>query len=173
MRQTLHDMDWNTRRITGILENALVEDRATRDATSYACIDPNQRATATIIAKQDCILAGIGCIARILDVYAALDGAVDCPLRSHQASRNLRWRAPAQRTIRRGHPPQCARDSFLRASHPEFSAAHERHCHPDSQIRGSRVRHQGAHSRYAQDCARPASHRQIRGALRRRTESPS
>jgi nicotinate-nucleotide pyrophosphorylase (carboxylating) len=69
-------MDWNSRRITAILENALVEDRATRDATSYACIDPNQRATGTIIAKQDSILAGIGCVSRILDVYAALDGAV-------------------------------------------------------------------------------------------------
>jgi nicotinate-nucleotide pyrophosphorylase (carboxylating) len=69
-------MDWNSRRITAIIENALVEDRATRDATSYACIDPNQRATATILAKQDCILAGIGVIARILDIYAALDGAV-------------------------------------------------------------------------------------------------
>lgn len=69
-------MDWNSRRITAIIENALLEDRATRDATSYACIDPNQRASATILAKQDCILAGIGCIARILDVYAALDGAV-------------------------------------------------------------------------------------------------
>jgi nicotinate-nucleotide pyrophosphorylase (carboxylating) len=76
MRPSLHDMDWNSRRITAILENALVEDRATRDATSYACIDPNQRAAATIISKQDCILAGIGCVARILDVYAALDGAV-------------------------------------------------------------------------------------------------
>src|ERR1700690_4258672 len=69
-------MDWNSRRITAILENALLEDRATRDATSYACIDPNQLAFATIMAKQDCILAGIGCVARILDVYAALDGAV-------------------------------------------------------------------------------------------------
>jgi nicotinate-nucleotide pyrophosphorylase (carboxylating) len=69
-------MDWNSRRLTAILENALLEDRATRDATSYACIDPNQRAAATIISKQDCILAGIGCVARILDVYAALDGAV-------------------------------------------------------------------------------------------------
>src|SRR2546428_3343589 len=69
-------MDWNSRRITAILENALLEDRATSDATSYACIDPNQRAVATIPAKQDCILAGIGCVARILDVYAALDGAV-------------------------------------------------------------------------------------------------
>jgi nicotinate-nucleotide pyrophosphorylase (carboxylating) len=59
-----------------VIENALLEDRATRDATSYACIDPNQRAAATILAKQDCILAGIGCVSRILDVYAALDGAV-------------------------------------------------------------------------------------------------
>ena len=69
-------MDWHSRRITTILENALQEDRATRDATSYACIDPNQRAAATVLAKQDCILSGIGCIARILDVYADLDGAV-------------------------------------------------------------------------------------------------
>src|ERR1700757_1213799 len=69
-------MDWNSRRLTAILENALLEDRATRDATSYACIDANQRAAATIISKQDCILAGIGSVARILDVYAALDGAV-------------------------------------------------------------------------------------------------
>jgi len=69
-------MDWNSRRITAILENALLEDRATRDATSYACVDANQRASATIIAKQESILAGIGCVARILDVYAALDGAV-------------------------------------------------------------------------------------------------
>ncbi|HZP63181.1 MAG TPA: carboxylating nicotinate-nucleotide diphosphorylase [Terriglobales bacterium] len=69
-------MDWNSRRITSIIENALQEDRATRDATSYACIDPSQRASATIISKQDCILCGIGAIARILDVYADLDGAV-------------------------------------------------------------------------------------------------
>jgi nicotinate-nucleotide pyrophosphorylase (carboxylating) len=69
-------MDFNSRRITAILENALLEDRATRDATSYACIDPGQRAAGTILAKQDCILAGLGCVPRILDVYAALDGAV-------------------------------------------------------------------------------------------------
>src|SRR6185436_16402005 len=69
-------MDCNGRRITGIVENALLEDRATSDATSYACIDPGQRASGTIIAKQECILAGVGCVSRILDVYAILDGAV-------------------------------------------------------------------------------------------------
>ena len=69
-------MDWNSRRITAIVENALLEDRATRDATSYACVDPNQKAAATVIARQDCILAGLGVIPAILDVFAALDGAV-------------------------------------------------------------------------------------------------
>jgi len=69
-------MDWNSRRITAIIENALTEDRATHDSTSYACIEANQRASATILAKEDCVLAGIGCVSRILDVYAMLDGAV-------------------------------------------------------------------------------------------------
>ena len=69
-------MDWTTRRITSLLENALLEDRATRDATTYACIDVNQRASATILAKQECVLSGLGCVHRILEVFAALDGTV-------------------------------------------------------------------------------------------------
>jgi nicotinate-nucleotide pyrophosphorylase (carboxylating) len=69
-------MDWNSRRVSAVIENALIEDRATRDATSAACIDPGQRAAATILAKQDCILAGLGSVACILDVYAKLDGTV-------------------------------------------------------------------------------------------------
>ena len=69
-------MDWTSRRVTAILEAALQEDRATSDATTYACIDVNQRASATILAKQDCVLAGLGCIARVLDVFASLDGTV-------------------------------------------------------------------------------------------------
>lgn len=69
-------MDWTSRRVTAILQNALQEDRATSDATTYACIDVNQRASATILAKQDCILAGLGCVSRILEVFAKLDGTV-------------------------------------------------------------------------------------------------
>src|SRR5512146_2052187 len=69
-------MDWNSRRITAILQNALLEDRATRDATTYACIEPQQQAVATIRAKEECVLAGLGAVARILDVFAHLDGAV-------------------------------------------------------------------------------------------------
>jgi nicotinate-nucleotide pyrophosphorylase (carboxylating) len=69
-------MDWNNRRVTAILQNALVEDHATRDATTYACIDPHQIAVGIVLAKQDCVLAGLGAIERTLEVFADLDGAV-------------------------------------------------------------------------------------------------
>ncbi len=69
-------MDWHSRKITAILENALLEDKATRDATTFATIDAQQRATGTVLAKQDCVLAGIGCIARIVQIYEQLDPTV-------------------------------------------------------------------------------------------------
>ncbi len=145
------------RRITAILENALLEDRATRDATSYACIDPNQRASATIIAKQDCILAGIGCVSRILDVYAALDGAVTShyEVTSHpEIFDGVRLHNGA---VDRGDPAQRAGDSFLRARDSEFSAAHERDRDPDPQVCGCGVGHQAREfsirARPRPDCA--------------------
>jgi len=69
-------LDWQSRRITEILERALLEDRATRDATTQACIDARMRATATIHAKQDCILSGIGAVNRILEIFSNLDKSV-------------------------------------------------------------------------------------------------
>ena len=70
-------MDWKSRRVTAILETALQEDRATSDATTYACIDVNQRASATILAKQDCVLAGIGLHRSACSTcFATLDGTV-------------------------------------------------------------------------------------------------
>lgn len=76
-------MDWNSRRITAILENALTEDNATRDATTAACIDAGQRAEGTIRAKQDCILAGVGAITRIFDVFAQLESAIGMESRAN------------------------------------------------------------------------------------------
>ena len=67
-------MNWNSRRITAILANALLEDQATRDATTLAIIDPHQKAMATIVAKQDCVLAGIASVQRIFEVFAELEG---------------------------------------------------------------------------------------------------
>jgi nicotinate-nucleotide pyrophosphorylase (carboxylating) len=58
------------------LENALLEDKATSDATTRACIDPQQRATATILARQDCVLSGLGAVSAILAIYERLDANV-------------------------------------------------------------------------------------------------
>jgi len=66
-------MDWKSRRIEAILEQALVEDKATSDVTTAVTIDPALRASATIIAKQDCVISGLGCIPRFLDIFARLD----------------------------------------------------------------------------------------------------
>ena len=51
----------------------MLEDKATSDATSRACIDLQQRATATILSKQECILSGVGAVSRILEIYEQLD----------------------------------------------------------------------------------------------------
>jgi nicotinate-nucleotide pyrophosphorylase (carboxylating) len=66
-------MDWKSRRIEVSLEQALVEDRATEDATTAITIDPALRATATIMAKQDCVISGLGCVPRFLEIFARLD----------------------------------------------------------------------------------------------------
>src|SRR6516164_6835475 len=76
-------MDWNSRRITAILENALTEDNATRDATTAVCIHPGQKAEGTIRARQECILAGVGAIARIFEVFAQLEGGVGMESRAN------------------------------------------------------------------------------------------
>jgi nicotinate-nucleotide pyrophosphorylase (carboxylating) len=65
-------MDWKSRRITALLEAALIEDKAANDVTTTLTIDPNMRATATIVAKQSCVVAGIGCISAFLSLYGKL-----------------------------------------------------------------------------------------------------
>ena len=115
-------MDWMSRRVTAILEAALQEDRATSDATTYACIDVNQRAAATILAKQDCVLAGLGCIARVLDVYASLDGTVT----SHPEVTSHSEVFDGMR-VRSRNRAQCPRGAVVRAGDPEHHAAHERY----------------------------------------------
>jgi nicotinate-nucleotide pyrophosphorylase (carboxylating) len=65
-------MDWKSRRITALLEAALIEDKAANDITTDLTIDTALRATATIIAKQSCVVAGIGCISAFLSLYGKL-----------------------------------------------------------------------------------------------------
>jgi len=66
-------MDWKNRRIDALLEQALTEDKAASDATTNLTIDPDLRATATILARQELVVAGLGCIPRFLEIFARLD----------------------------------------------------------------------------------------------------
>jgi len=65
-------MDWKSRRISALLEAALIEDKAAHDVTTALTIDPALRATGTIIARQSCVVAGIGCISAFLSLYGKL-----------------------------------------------------------------------------------------------------
>jgi nicotinate-nucleotide pyrophosphorylase (carboxylating) len=66
-------MDWKSKRVEAILEQALLEDRAVSDVTTAITIDPGLRASGTVIAKQDCVISGLGSITRFLEIYARLD----------------------------------------------------------------------------------------------------
>ncbi len=66
-------MDWKSSRIDALLEQALVEDKAAADTTTNLTIDPDLRATASIVARQELIVAGLGAVPRFLEIYARLD----------------------------------------------------------------------------------------------------
>ena len=67
-------MDWKSRRIEAIVAEALAEDKATDDQTTLITIDAGLRGTGTVVAKQDCVVAGLGAIPRVLAGFARLEG---------------------------------------------------------------------------------------------------
>jgi nicotinate-nucleotide pyrophosphorylase (carboxylating) len=66
-------MDWKSTRIDALLEQALVEDMAARDATTNLTIDPDLRAAASIIARQELVVCGLGAVPRLVEIFARLD----------------------------------------------------------------------------------------------------
>ena len=66
-------MDWKSSRVEALLEQALVEDMAARDTTTNLTIDPELRATASVIARQELVVAGLGAIPRLLEIFTHLD----------------------------------------------------------------------------------------------------
>jgi len=66
-------MDWKSSRIDTLLEQALIEDQAAGDATTNLTVAPSLRATASILARQELVVAGLGCVSRFLEIYARLD----------------------------------------------------------------------------------------------------
>jgi nicotinate-nucleotide pyrophosphorylase (carboxylating) len=65
-------MDWKSKRVGAILEAALAEDKVANDITTALTIPPNLRASGTIIAKQACVVAGLGCIPVFLELFAKM-----------------------------------------------------------------------------------------------------
>ena len=66
-------MEWKSHRVDVILEQALVEDKATSDATTSLTIDAGLRAAGSIIAREELVVSGLGAISRIFEIYARLD----------------------------------------------------------------------------------------------------
>ena len=69
-------MNWNSRRISAMVSNALLEDQATHDSTTQATIDPEQRGSASIHVNEECVLAGLGAVARVYEMFSELEGRV-------------------------------------------------------------------------------------------------
>ena len=65
-------MDWKSKRVSAILEAALAEDKVANDITTALTIPSNLRASGTIIAKQACVVAGLGCIPVFLEIFARM-----------------------------------------------------------------------------------------------------
>ena len=55
-------MDWKSSRIDALLEQALVEDQAAGDTTTNLTIDPDLRASASILARQEMVVSGLGAV---------------------------------------------------------------------------------------------------------------
>jgi nicotinate-nucleotide pyrophosphorylase (carboxylating) len=66
-------MDWKSSRIDALLEQALIEDKAAHDATTNVTIDPNLRGSASILARQEMVVSGLGAVPRFLEIFARLD----------------------------------------------------------------------------------------------------
>lgn len=66
-------MDWKSHRIDALLEQALLEDKAAGDATTNLVIDPNLRASASIVAREELVVAGLGSVPRFFEIFTRLD----------------------------------------------------------------------------------------------------
>jgi nicotinate-nucleotide pyrophosphorylase (carboxylating) len=66
-------MDWKNSRIDALLEQALVEDQAASDTTTNVTIDADLRAAASIIAREDLVVSGLGAVPRFFEIFTRLD----------------------------------------------------------------------------------------------------
>ncbi|MGI4852847.1 MAG: carboxylating nicotinate-nucleotide diphosphorylase [Janthinobacterium lividum] len=65
-------MDWKSRKIAAVMEAALAEDKAVNDVSTALTIDPAQRASATVLVREDCVICGLGVICAVFDAFSAM-----------------------------------------------------------------------------------------------------
>jgi nicotinate-nucleotide pyrophosphorylase (carboxylating) len=66
-------MDWKNSSIDGLLERALMEDKAASDTTTNLTIDAGLQATGSIVAREEMVVCGLGAVPRLFEIYARLD----------------------------------------------------------------------------------------------------
>ena len=167
-------MDWKSHRIDALLEQALVEDKAASDATTNVTIDPDLRATASIIAREELVVAGLGAVPRFLEIFARLDRRPQAQTRFEVISHpeifdGVRAHAGQVLAVIRHNARvllSCERVILNLLQH----MSGDRHAH--APVCGRHSGHAGARAGHAQDGARPARSGKIRRALRRRHQSP-
>ncbi len=151
-------MDWKNRRIDALLEQALTEDKAASDTTTNLTIDPDLRATGTILARQELIVAGLGCTARIFEIFGRLDSRLPAQTRYEVVSHpeifdGVRVRnGQALAVIRHNARAllSCERVILNLMQHMSGIATFTR------QFADELARYQSARARHPQDRARPA-----------------
>lgn len=65
-------MDWKSRKIAALMESSLAEDKAISDVTTALTIDPAQRASATVLVREDCVICGLGVICAVFDAFSVM-----------------------------------------------------------------------------------------------------
>ena len=70
----LRGMDWKSKRVRKIVDAALAEDKVADDVTTALTVAKGMRAIGTIVAKQPCVIAGLGSIPVFLESFAEMNG---------------------------------------------------------------------------------------------------
>ena len=164
-----------TASIDALLEQALMEDKAAGDTTTNLTIDPDLRATASILARQEMVVCGLGAVPRFLEIFARLDRRAPAQTRFEVVSHpeifdGVRVHDGQVLAVIRHNARvllSCERVILNLMQHLSGIATLTR------QYVDAIRRHRHARAGHAQDGAGPADAGKIRRAVRRRNQSPA
>jgi len=122
-----------------------------------ALVPEGARVTASILAREKCVVAGTGVAAA---VFAAIDPPIECRTIVPDGSCVERGHDHGDRGERERHPDRGANGA-------EFPAAPVRHCHSDRAVRRDRGTVWGLDLGHSEDDANPEKAGEVRRAVRR------